>query len=107
MDNVREAISGVLAVVREQVTRPESNIQILDISVTGVDLCRLLDARGWTLQRLAGSHHIYSKAGERKIISVPVHGTGTSSRGSPDASLAKPTSTGNLSIPYRFSSPPD
>lgn len=33
MDNVREAISGVVAVMREQGTRPESNIQILDIAV--------------------------------------------------------------------------
>lgn len=33
MDNVREAISGVLAVMREQGARPESNIRILDIAV--------------------------------------------------------------------------
>ena len=33
MDNVREAISGVLAVMREQGASPESNIQILDIAV--------------------------------------------------------------------------
>ncbi len=33
MDNVREAISGVLVVMREQGTRPEANIQILDIAV--------------------------------------------------------------------------
>jgi predicted RNA binding protein YcfA (HicA-like mRNA interferase family) len=30
--------------------------------------------KGWVLQRIQGSHHIYSKAGERKIISIPVHG---------------------------------
>ena len=33
MDNVREAISGVLAVMREQGASPESNIQVLDIAV--------------------------------------------------------------------------
>ena len=33
MDNVREAISGVLAVMREQGASPEPNIQILDIAV--------------------------------------------------------------------------
>ena len=33
MDNVREAIGGVLAVMREQGASPESNIQILDIAV--------------------------------------------------------------------------
>ena len=33
MANVREAISGVLAVMCEEGTQPESNIQILDIAV--------------------------------------------------------------------------
>ena len=33
MDNVREAIAGVLEVLREQGEQPESNIQILDIAV--------------------------------------------------------------------------
>ena len=33
MDNVREAIAGVLEVMREQGRRPESNIQILDVAV--------------------------------------------------------------------------
>lgn len=33
LDNVREAISGVLAVLREQGRQPESNIQILDLAV--------------------------------------------------------------------------
>lgn len=33
MENVREAINGVLAVMREQGTQPETNIQILDVAV--------------------------------------------------------------------------
>ena len=33
MENVREAIAGVLAVMKEQGTLPESNIQILDVAV--------------------------------------------------------------------------
>jgi predicted RNase H-like HicB family nuclease len=33
MDNVREAISGVLEVLREQGGQPESNIRILDVAV--------------------------------------------------------------------------
>jgi predicted RNA binding protein YcfA (HicA-like mRNA interferase family) len=37
-------------------------------------MCRLIETRGWVLQRIKGSHHIYSKPGERKIISIPVHG---------------------------------
>ena len=33
MANVREAITGVLEVMREQGTHPEANIQILDVAV--------------------------------------------------------------------------
>jgi predicted RNase H-like HicB family nuclease len=33
MQNVREAIAGVLEVMREQGKLPESNIQILDVAV--------------------------------------------------------------------------
>jgi predicted RNA binding protein YcfA (HicA-like mRNA interferase family) len=42
--------------------------------ITGKELCRLLNQAGWTLKRINGSHHIFGKAGERKIITVPVHG---------------------------------
>jgi predicted RNA binding protein YcfA (HicA-like mRNA interferase family) len=44
-------------------------------SVTGPEMCRLIEANGWSLRRINGSHHIYSKPGERKVISVPVHGS--------------------------------
>ena len=37
-------------------------------------MCRLVETQGWTLRRISGSHHIYSKPGERKVISIPVHG---------------------------------
>jgi predicted RNA binding protein YcfA (HicA-like mRNA interferase family) len=37
-------------------------------------MCRLVETAGWLLQRIKGSHHIYSKPGERKILSIPVHG---------------------------------
>jgi predicted RNase H-like HicB family nuclease len=33
MANVREAITGALEVMKEQGTRPEGNIQILDVAV--------------------------------------------------------------------------
>ena len=42
--------------------------------ITGSDLCRLLESNGWSLQRIAGSHFIYTKPGERKTLSIPVHG---------------------------------
>ncbi len=33
MGNIREAIEGVLEVMKEEGSRPETNIQILDIAV--------------------------------------------------------------------------
>lgn len=42
--------------------------------ISGREMCRLLHEAGWTLKRINGSHHIFGKAGERKIITVPVHG---------------------------------
>ncbi len=41
---------------------------------SGKDICRMLERSGWMLRRIKGSHHIYSKPGERWIITVPVHG---------------------------------
>jgi predicted RNase H-like HicB family nuclease len=33
MENVREAVCGVLEVMKEKGTKPESNIQVLDLAV--------------------------------------------------------------------------
>jgi predicted RNase H-like HicB family nuclease len=33
MDNIREAIAGVLEVLREQGGQPETNVRILDVAV--------------------------------------------------------------------------
>ena len=41
---------------------------------SGKEVCRLLEEKGWKLRRIKGSHHIYGKAGERWIVTVPVHG---------------------------------
>jgi predicted RNA binding protein YcfA (HicA-like mRNA interferase family) len=38
-------------------------------------MCRLIEANCWPPRRINGSHHIYSKPGEREIISVPMHGS--------------------------------
>jgi len=42
--------------------------------ITGKEMCRLLQQHGWTLKRTRGSHYIFGKSGEIKIITVPVHG---------------------------------
>ena len=42
-------------------------------SLSGKELCRLLEKHGWTPLRIQGSHHIYGKAGNDNRLSVPVH----------------------------------
>ncbi|MGB7159765.1 MAG: type II toxin-antitoxin system HicA family toxin [Tepidisphaeraceae bacterium] len=34
---------------------------------------RLLESHGWTLSRIASSHHIFTKPGEPLHFSIPVH----------------------------------
>ncbi|HMJ66720.1 MAG TPA: type II toxin-antitoxin system HicA family toxin [Candidatus Binatia bacterium] len=43
--------------------------------ITGKEMCRLLQQNGWILKRIRGSHHIFSKPGQVRIIVVPVHGS--------------------------------
>jgi predicted RNA binding protein YcfA (HicA-like mRNA interferase family) len=42
-------------------------------SMSGKELAKLLEANGWDLLRIQGSHHIYGKAGNSSRISVPIH----------------------------------
>ena len=41
-------------------------------SVSGKELARALERRGWTLLRIHGSHHIYGKQGSVARLSVPI-----------------------------------
>jgi predicted RNA binding protein YcfA (HicA-like mRNA interferase family) len=43
-------------------------------SVSGRELCKAVERKGWILRRVSGSHHIYAKAGMVAILSIPVHG---------------------------------
>ena len=43
-------------------------------SLSGRDFARIIEQRGWTLLRIAGSHHIYGKSGSIVRLSVPIHG---------------------------------
>lgn len=43
-------------------------------NITGKKLCKILEQNGWTLVRISGSHHVFTKAGEDAKIVVPVHG---------------------------------
>ena len=42
-------------------------------SIFGKQLCKIIEQRGWTLQRITGSHHIYENPQGSKILSIPVH----------------------------------
>lgn len=42
-------------------------------SISGKNLCKLLEKKGWILSRIKGSHYIYTKPGTIYRISVPVH----------------------------------
>ncbi len=43
-------------------------------AISGKELARLLERRGWELKRVKGSHHVYMKPGHSARISVPIHG---------------------------------
>jgi len=42
--------------------------------IGGRQMCRLLEAKGWRLARITGSHHIFVREGVNLRITVPVHG---------------------------------
>jgi predicted RNA binding protein YcfA (HicA-like mRNA interferase family) len=37
-------------------------------------MCRVLEGKGWQLDRISGSHHVYSHPEFDKRVTVPVHG---------------------------------
>jgi predicted RNA binding protein YcfA (HicA-like mRNA interferase family) len=43
-------------------------------SISGKDLSRILEKKGWQLKKIHGSHHVYMMASRKERISVPVHG---------------------------------
>lgn len=49
------------------------NINIVLLIVSGRQLIKLLQEKGWHLDRIEGSHHILIKG--NKTLSVPVHGS--------------------------------
>ena len=42
--------------------------------LSGRELARLVERRGWRLLRINGSHHIYGRPGSIVRLSIPVHG---------------------------------
>lgn len=43
-------------------------------SMTGKELKKILESKGWRLDRISGSHHIMIREG-RRSIPIPVHGS--------------------------------
>jgi predicted RNA binding protein YcfA (HicA-like mRNA interferase family) len=41
--------------------------------LSGRELARLVERRGWQLLRVNGSHHIYGKPGNIVRLSIPIH----------------------------------
>ena len=50
-------------------------------SISGKQLCRVLENHDWVLLRINGSHHIYGKLGAVERITVPVHSNQDLKRG--------------------------
>jgi len=42
--------------------------------VSGKELARIIQRKGWLLARVHGSHHIFAMAGRRERIVIPIHG---------------------------------
>ena len=42
--------------------------------VSGKRLRKVLEARGWVLVRVKGSHHVFEKPGVAGTVHVPIHG---------------------------------
>jgi predicted RNA binding protein YcfA (HicA-like mRNA interferase family) len=43
-------------------------------SVSGKRFCKVLESRGWVLQRIRGRHHMDGPPGNPTILTVPVPG---------------------------------
>jgi predicted RNA binding protein YcfA (HicA-like mRNA interferase family) len=50
-------------------------------SLSGRDLARLIERRGWRLLRINGSHHVYGKTGSIVRLTIPIHGNRPLKRG--------------------------
>jgi predicted RNA binding protein YcfA (HicA-like mRNA interferase family) len=46
-------------------------------AVSGKDLAKALERKGWTHTRTRGSHHVYASPDGQTIAVVPIHGNQT------------------------------
>jgi len=50
-------------------------------AISGKDLAKRVEAKGWSLSRIVGSHHIYTMAGRIERVVIPIHGNQTLKKG--------------------------
>lgn len=50
-------------------------------TISGKDLAKAPEAKGWVLDRVGGSHHVYKLSGEFATVTVPIHGSRDLKRG--------------------------
>lgn len=43
-------------------------------TVSGKRLARLAEQKGWKLNRVSGSHHVFTKEGRIERLVIPIHG---------------------------------
>ena len=43
-------------------------------AVTGRQMAKLAEQKGWVLARISGSHHVYTKDGRIERVVIPIHG---------------------------------
>jgi len=43
--------------------------------LSGKELAKLVESKGWTLLRVSGSHDIYARHGVSVRLSIPIHGS--------------------------------
>jgi predicted RNA binding protein YcfA (HicA-like mRNA interferase family) len=43
-------------------------------AISGKRMCRILEERGWVLDRINGSHFVYRNPTSGRSVTVPVHG---------------------------------
>ena len=43
-------------------------------SISGKQMAKLAESNGWSLARVSGSHHIYTKLGKIERLVIPIHG---------------------------------
>jgi predicted RNA binding protein YcfA (HicA-like mRNA interferase family) len=43
-------------------------------AVSGKRFAKLAEEKGWSLSRITGSHHVYTKEGRIERVVIPIHG---------------------------------